>query len=208
MVPGDLGEHQEPRQGSVSHASPPTAAAARHAARADGPATFGASSRAPPRGLRPPNPAALNIPRYKVVVQVTIGEMKHQGVMLSSKCLWDPNTDNYASETFSNVRPGGLPTEGGCHLWSPPADTAPRSNRCGAPPWCLDVTRSSAAVQRACMYFVHVLQPWAVPVGATRPWRKRGDQLRPLSPPSSPATPRLPTPSAQPNQLLRAPPTQ
>eukprot|EP00499_Haloplacidia_sp_CaronLabIsolate_P002622 CAMPEP_0196782018 /NCGR_PEP_ID=MMETSP1104-20130614/10536_1 /TAXON_ID=33652 /ORGANISM="Cafeteria sp., Strain Caron Lab Isolate" /LENGTH=130 /DNA_ID=CAMNT_0042152249 /DNA_START=22 /DNA_END=417 /DNA_ORIENTATION=+ len=45
---------------------------------------------------------ALNIPRYKVVVQVTIGEMKHQGVMISSKCLWDPNTDNYSSETFKN----------------------------------------------------------------------------------------------------------
>ncbi|CAM9245675.1 unnamed protein product [Discosporangium mesarthrocarpum] len=42
----------------------------------------------------------LNIPRYKIVVQVTIGEMKNQGVRVASRCLWDTATDNYASVDF------------------------------------------------------------------------------------------------------------
>jgi hypothetical protein len=42
----------------------------------------------------------LNIPRYKVVVQVTIGEVKDQGVRVTSRCLWDTGTDNYASMSY------------------------------------------------------------------------------------------------------------
>eukprot|EP00953_Heterococcus_sp_UTEX-ZZ885_P031156 16381-Heterococcus_DN1.PRE.1 len=38
----------------------------------------------------------LNIPRYKVIVQVTIGQMLDQGVRVASRCLWDTATDNYA----------------------------------------------------------------------------------------------------------------
>merc|ERR1719471_2182076 len=37
--------------------------------------------------------AELNIPRYKVVVQVTLGEVKNQGVRVASKCLWDADSD-------------------------------------------------------------------------------------------------------------------
>eukprot|EP00904_Undaria_pinnatifida_P013628 jgi/Undpi1/9396/HiC_scaffold_27.g11853.m1 len=44
----------------------------------------------------------LNVPRYKIVVQVTIGEMKDQGVRVASRCLWDTATDNYASVNFKN----------------------------------------------------------------------------------------------------------
>jgi len=48
--------------------------------------------------------AELNIPRYKIVVQVTIGEVKSQGVRVASRCLWDTESDNYASYSFKNVR--------------------------------------------------------------------------------------------------------
>ncbi|XP_067369743.1 dynein light chain Tctex-type protein 2B isoform X2 [Channa argus] len=36
--------------------------------------------------------------RYKLVVQVVIGEQRGQGV----KCLWDADTDNYAEDVFMN----------------------------------------------------------------------------------------------------------
>mmetsp|Transcript_111152 Transcript_111152/g.309003 ORF Transcript_111152/g.309003 Transcript_111152/m.309003 type:complete len:134 (+) Transcript_111152:174-575(+) len=45
---------------------------------------------------------AMDIPRYKVVVQVTIGEMKQQGVRVASRCLWDTDSDNYASFSYKN----------------------------------------------------------------------------------------------------------
>lgn len=44
----------------------------------------------------------LHIPRYKIVVQVTIGQKKDQGVCLTSRCLWATSTDNYASATYQN----------------------------------------------------------------------------------------------------------
>lgn len=40
--------------------------------------------------------------RYKIVVQVTIGQMKDQGVRVASRCLWDTATDNYASVHLKN----------------------------------------------------------------------------------------------------------
>lgn len=36
-------------------------------------------------------------------MQVTIGEMKSQGVRVASRCLWDTDSDNYASYSFKNV---------------------------------------------------------------------------------------------------------
>lgn len=42
----------------------------------------------------------LNLPRYKYIVQVTIGEQKGQGVRVGCKCFWDFDTDHCASETF------------------------------------------------------------------------------------------------------------
>ena len=44
----------------------------------------------------------LNIPRYKVVVQVTIGSQSNQGVRIASRCLWNTGTDNYASFSYTN----------------------------------------------------------------------------------------------------------
>merc|ERR1712066_1175722 len=44
----------------------------------------------------------LNIPRYKIIVQVVIGEQASQGLRVASKCLWDVTSDNWASYTFQN----------------------------------------------------------------------------------------------------------
>jgi hypothetical protein len=53
----------------------------------------------------PSHPApALGYDRYKLIVQVVLGENRQQGVRVMSRCLWDPDTDNYASYSFKNVR--------------------------------------------------------------------------------------------------------
>ncbi|GMI01391.1 hypothetical protein TrLO_g1148 [Triparma laevis f. longispina] len=44
----------------------------------------------------------LNVHRYKLIVQVTLGQMKDQGVRITSRCLWDTQTDNYASIDYKN----------------------------------------------------------------------------------------------------------
>ncbi|CAG0897279.1 unnamed protein product [Cyprideis torosa] len=41
--------------------------------------------------------------RYKVVVQITLGEQRGAGVKVVSNCCWDKDTDNYASDVFLNV---------------------------------------------------------------------------------------------------------
>ena len=41
--------------------------------------------------------------RYKYVVQVLLGERREQGIRMGTRCFWDANTDNQASETFMNV---------------------------------------------------------------------------------------------------------
>ena len=46
--------------------------------------------------------STMDIPRYKIVVQVTIGQMKDQGVKITSRCLWDTTTDNYATVSYQN----------------------------------------------------------------------------------------------------------
>jgi len=38
--------------------------------------------------------------RYKLVVDVTIGEYTGQGVRISSRAIWDTSTDSYASSTY------------------------------------------------------------------------------------------------------------
>ena len=44
----------------------------------------------------------LGLPRYKLMVQTLIGERRGQGVRMGSRCFWDSNTDNSASESFNN----------------------------------------------------------------------------------------------------------
>ena len=43
---------------------------------------------------------ALAFPRYKIIVQVSVGENKKQGVLVTSRCLWNTNTDNYVAYVF------------------------------------------------------------------------------------------------------------
>eukprot|EP01060_Flectonema_neradi_P006646 TRINITY_DN1450_c0_g1_i1.p1 TRINITY_DN1450_c0_g1~~TRINITY_DN1450_c0_g1_i1.p1 ORF type:complete len:139 (+),score=23.27 TRINITY_DN1450_c0_g1_i1:54-470(+) len=44
--------------------------------------------------------------RYKIVIQVNITEAKGQGIRIASRCLWDPDQDNFAESVFKNQ-----------HLW-------------------------------------------------------------------------------------------
>ena len=44
----------------------------------------------------------LALPRYKYMVHVTLGEQRTEGVHVGTRCLWDADTDNYASVTFTN----------------------------------------------------------------------------------------------------------
>ncbi|KAI9517349.1 Dynein light chain Tctex-type protein 2B [Dissostichus eleginoides] len=53
--------------------------------------------------------------RYKLVVQVVIGEQRGQGVKMSSRCLWDADTDNYAEDVFINCFTFGYRTA--CSVW-------------------------------------------------------------------------------------------
>ncbi|XP_074860384.1 dynein light chain Tctex-type protein 2B [Carettochelys insculpta] len=40
--------------------------------------------------------------RYKMVVQVVIGEQRGEGVNMAARCFWDADTDNYAQDVFMN----------------------------------------------------------------------------------------------------------
>lgn len=44
----------------------------------------------------------LGYVRYKLVTHVVVVEAGEQGLRVGSRCLWDPDTDNYASYSFSN----------------------------------------------------------------------------------------------------------
>lgn len=59
----------------------------------------------------------LTLPRYKIVVQVSIGEQKGQGVRMGTRCFWDGDTDSYASETYSNESLFCVATAYGVYLY-------------------------------------------------------------------------------------------
>eukprot|EP00483_Globobulimina_turgida_P001220 UN01222 len=44
----------------------------------------------------------FDIPRYKIVVQTFIGQVKGQSVFIGSRWLWNANTDNYVSVQWKN----------------------------------------------------------------------------------------------------------
>ena len=46
---------------------------------------------------------SLGYDRYKFIVQVVIGERREQGMYFGTRTFWDTNTDNQASENFTNV---------------------------------------------------------------------------------------------------------
>ncbi|KAF8073065.1 NUDT1 [Scenedesmus sp. PABB004] len=45
---------------------------------------------------------ALGYERYKLVVQVTLGQKKGQAMRIVSRCLWDTATDSFVSEYYEN----------------------------------------------------------------------------------------------------------
>mmetsp|Transcript_67033 Transcript_67033/g.155584 ORF Transcript_67033/g.155584 Transcript_67033/m.155584 type:complete len:128 (-) Transcript_67033:133-516(-) len=59
----------------------------------------------------------LGWPRYKIVVQVAIGEQRGQGVRMGSRCFWDSDTDSFASDTFSNESLFCVATAYGIYLY-------------------------------------------------------------------------------------------
>lgn len=44
----------------------------------------------------------LKYPRYKIVCSVIIGQLKDQSLHVVSRCVWDPENDNYATATYEN----------------------------------------------------------------------------------------------------------
>eukprot|EP00921_Rhytidocystis_pertsovi_P017272 GHVQ01027141.1.p1 GENE.GHVQ01027141.1~~GHVQ01027141.1.p1 ORF type:complete len:127 (+),score=16.88 GHVQ01027141.1:1193-1573(+) len=44
----------------------------------------------------------LNLPRYKIAVQVVISEQRGQGARVGCRTFWDASTDLMACETFKN----------------------------------------------------------------------------------------------------------
>uniref|UniRef100_A0A2K6V136 Dynein light chain Tctex-type 2B n=1 Tax=Saimiri boliviensis boliviensis TaxID=39432 RepID=A0A2K6V136_SAIBB len=44
----------------------------------------------------------MGFDRYKMVVQVVIGEQRGEGVFMASRCFWDADTDNYTHDVFMN----------------------------------------------------------------------------------------------------------
>ena len=48
------------------------------------------------------NPEAGLDSRYKLVSQVFILEQRGQGVRVGQRCLWDADTDSYATASFQN----------------------------------------------------------------------------------------------------------
>ncbi|XP_054021374.1 dynein light chain Tctex-type 5 [Dryobates pubescens] len=44
----------------------------------------------------------LMIPRYKIVVVTTIGQLNEQSMQIGSRCLWDPASDTFSSYVFKN----------------------------------------------------------------------------------------------------------
>ncbi|KFU96340.1 Tctex1 domain-containing protein 1, partial [Chaetura pelagica] len=42
-------------------------------------------------------------PRYKLVCQVLLGQQGQQSLLAASRALWDPESDSFASATFSNA---------------------------------------------------------------------------------------------------------
>ena len=61
-----------------------------------------------PRRLRESEPVfarpELELPRYKYMVQVVVGENSGEGVRVGTRCLWDASTDGMAHESMTSVR--------------------------------------------------------------------------------------------------------
>ncbi|KAI8818488.1 Tctex-1 family-domain-containing protein [Fimicolochytrium jonesii] len=58
----------------------------------------------------------LDYERYKIVVDVTIGEFKGQGIRVASRAVWDTTTDSYASASFKNATIFAVAIVFGCYF--------------------------------------------------------------------------------------------
>ena len=45
----------------------------------------------------------MDIPRYKLVSFVTVGQLRDQGMLIGSRCAWNEKFDNFASSSFKNT---------------------------------------------------------------------------------------------------------
>jgi len=45
----------------------------------------------------------IDLPRYKLMVHVNIGEFKGQGIRVASRAVWDADTDSYTSASYKNA---------------------------------------------------------------------------------------------------------
>ncbi|XP_063694735.1 dynein light chain Tctex-type protein 2B-like [Bolinopsis microptera] len=45
---------------------------------------------------------SLGMDRYKLAVNVVIGEQRGQGIKVGCRCFWDSDTDNYAQHLYMN----------------------------------------------------------------------------------------------------------
>lgn len=45
----------------------------------------------------------LNLPQYRYVVHVVIGEQRGEGVKVAARCLWDSDADGHAFDNFISV---------------------------------------------------------------------------------------------------------
>uniref|UniRef100_A0AC11EEC4 Dynein light chain Tctex-type 2B n=1 Tax=Ovis aries TaxID=9940 RepID=A0AC11EEC4_SHEEP len=45
----------------------------------------------------------MGFDRYKMVVQVVIGEQRGEGVFMAARCFWDADTDNCTHDVFMNA---------------------------------------------------------------------------------------------------------
>jgi len=59
--------------------------------------------------------AEMEFDNYKIMVQVTIGELQGQGCHIGSRGLWDNENDNYASVSFQNESLYCVATVFGCY---------------------------------------------------------------------------------------------
>ncbi|XP_012672923.1 dynein light chain Tctex-type 5 [Clupea harengus] len=44
----------------------------------------------------------LMIPRYKILVLISIGQLSNQNMRVGSRCLWDAANDTFSTHTFKN----------------------------------------------------------------------------------------------------------
>ncbi|XP_055738669.1 dynein light chain Tctex-type 5 [Salvelinus fontinalis] len=44
----------------------------------------------------------LMVPRYKIIVLISIGQLSDQNMRIGSRCLWDSSNDTFSSHSFKN----------------------------------------------------------------------------------------------------------